>query len=264
MATSLDGSIVTNYCDPIDVIKAIRLVDYYSPDGELLQPSDSSLPDWDELCFRITVAEKYIDRYTGRSWRENRVVKETQDINTYWHDENAWRTEYWLQGGYLVQLNKPVIEFDPSKGDKVELRSLDNSWIDISSGYMLRNGSRDVGDVQPSESDRRTYTEYNGRFWFDYDDGKMYLRCNNLQPKQNSIRLTYRWGDVAEVPPDIRRATALKVGLTMLQEELYLTKIGQGGDLGSNKSDMKRSMQDEINEIIYANRTFTSVFSAYD
>ena len=76
--------------------------------------------------------------------------------------------------------------------------------------------------------------------------------------------MTYRYGDIYEVPADIKRATALKVGLTMLQEELYLTKIGMGGDLGSNKSDMKRSMQDEINEIILANRTFTSVFSAYD
>ena len=132
MAVSTDGTIVTTYCEPLDVMKAIRIIDYYSPDGDILQPSDASLPDWDELCFRITVAEKFIDRYTGQSWRPNKVKNEIHDINTYWHDENARRFEYYLQGGYFVQLHKNIIPFDTSLGDRLEIRTLSNRWIDIS------------------------------------------------------------------------------------------------------------------------------------
>ena len=264
LCESLDGSIECSYCTPMDVVKAIRMVDYYSQDGELIQPSDSSLPDWDELCFRITVAERYIDRYTGRTWRENRVKNEIHDINTYWHDENARRIEYWLQGGYFVQLERNLLPFDPYKGDKVEIRNLSNQWVDISTGYQSPDGSRVVSDLDHPEYKDGEYPTYTGRFWFDCPSGKLYLQSNYLQPKQHAIRVTYRYGDTEEVPADIKRACALKVGLTMLQEDLYMTKIGQGGDLGSSKSDLQRAMQEQINEIILANRTYTAMFSSYD
>jgi hypothetical protein len=256
----------------MDIIRAIRLVDYYSMDGNLLQPSDASLPDWDELCFRITVAERFIDRYTGRSWRENRVKDEVFDINTYWHDENSRRYEYWIQGGYNVQLNRNVLPFDTSKGDRIEIRTLSNQWIDISPYYNLTTdmpleslGCLDEPEHQPDRAHPNLrHTVPYGRFWIDNNQGLLFVRLGYFQPKQNALRITYRWGNVGEVPPDIKRATALKVGLTLLNEELYMTKIGMGGDLGSNKSDLKRAMQDEINEIIYANRTFTPMYSAYD
>jgi len=266
MAVSLDGSIVTTYCDPIDVIKAIRMVDLYSTDGGLLKPSDSTLPDYDELCKRIVVAEKFIDRYTGQSWRPNRESTEIMDINTYWHDINGVRSEYWQQGGYYVPLRSPILPFDPAKGDKIEIRTMDNKFVNIS-----QNGVSETLEADGTGGDgvRPTGNKYlmgaeNGTFWFDYQGGKLYLRLGYYLPKQNGLRISYRWGDVSEVPPDISRATALKVGLTLLNEELYLTRLGTGGDLGGSKNDMKRGMQDEINEIIMANRSFTSVFSAYD
>ena len=51
------------------------------------------------------------------------------------------------------------------------------------------------------------------------------------------------------------------VGLTILNEDLYLTRLGQGGDLGGQKNDQKKAMQDEINAILTSNRRFTSVYS---
>lgn len=262
MAVSTDGSIITTYCEPVDVCKAIRIIDLYDVNEGILEPSDVSLPDYDELCQRITVAEKFIDRYTGRSWRENRVRNQIMDVNTYWHDINARRAEYWQQGGYYLQLHKDVLSFDPSKGDKLEVRTLDNQWVDISGGFL----TYEKAQMQFNELEKRKRDEYteNGQFWFNYKDGLLYLRLGFYQTKQNSLRISYRWGDVEEVPPDIKRACALKVGLTLLNEELYMTRLGSGGDLGSNKSDMKRGMQDEINEILLANRTFTGMYSAYD
>lgn len=262
LCTSLDGTIACSYCTPEDVMKAIRMIDLYDVNMGILQPSDSSLPDYDELCQRITVAEKFIDRYTGQSWKENRIVRQLCDVNTYWHDENAMRSEYWQQGGYFIPLHKDIIEFDPLKGDKLECRTRGNQWIDVSNCFI--DGLERNHGIEEGTGPYKAQYVAEDRFWFDYAGGMLYLRLGFLQPTQNAIRITYRWGAVDEVPPDIKRATALKVGLTLLNEELYLSKIGQGGDIGSSKNDMRKGMQDEINEILYANRSFTSVYSAYE
>lgn len=262
LCSSTDGTVDCNYCTPEDVCRAIRIIDFYDRNGEILRPSDSSLPDYDELCFRIAVAEKFIDKYTGRSWRENREKNSVMSINTYWHDINARRSEYWLQGGYFVQLRKNVRPWDTSKGDKLELRSFDNSWVDISDAIRPDNTAEPMGN--PKEPNEGGPSAIASRGWFDYERGKLYLQMGMLQTRSNSIRISYRWGIEEEVPPDIRRATALKVGLTLMDEELYLTRIGMGGDIGSSKDALKRSMQQQINEILLMNRTFTPVYSAYD
>lgn len=265
LCTSTDGSIDCSYCTPEDVCKAIRIIDFYDRNGEILQPSDSSLPDYDELCFRISVAEKYIDKYTGRSWRENRAVNESYSLNTYWHDINALRSEYYIQGGYFIQLDKrPVRKWDPSKGDKLEIRTPDNTFVDISDTIMPDNSAPPELCKPITPDNEKAEKGKVALGWIDYERGKVYLRTMRMMTRPNNIRITYRWGMNEEVPSDIRRATALKVGLTLLDEELYMTRIGTGGDLGSAKGDLKRSMQSQISEILMMNRTFTPIYSAYD
>lgn len=260
MATSLDGSVVTTYCDPIDVCKAIRLIDYYSSDNGIMQPTDSNLPGHDELCERIVVAENFIDRYTNNSWKEHRATTGVVDINTYWQDLNGRRNAYWARGGNFVQLHKDVCPWDPEKGDKIEFRTLGDRWV--TRNVIHKDQENIEHDLDKGVGPNNAHFMPYPNIWFDYKGGRMFVRQGLFEPTENAIRVTYRWGNVHEpVPPEIKRATALKVGLTLMNEELYLTKLGTGGDLGGAKSDMKRGMQDEINEIIMMHRRFTNVYS---
>lgn len=241
--SSSDGRFVAEYCEPIDVMRAIRIVDYYSPNQDILEPSDVSLPSYDELIFRICAKQDEIDRYTKRTWRENRVKDRLYTINEYWQDNNSSRARYYMEGGYFIQLNKDILPFDTSKGDKVEIRTVSNEFVDISD-------SVEMTDNEPLKT-----------FWFDYPAGKMYIRSTFLQPKHNAIRITYRHGRPSEVPASISRCCALMVALTILNEDFYLTRLGSGGDLGSSKADMRRNMESEINNILMMYRRMGAVYS---
>lgn len=246
-----DGRYYCQYCTPLDVMRAIRVVDYHSPDSDIFEPSDANVyPQYDELIFRICAKEDELDRYTGVSYKENRVVNYMTSLGTYWHDINGARPEYWLKGGYLVQLNQDVRPWDPSKGDRLYMRTLQNTWKDMTD--MLR--------PNPPQSEEEWDC---GLAYCDYDTGRLYMYGRYLQPKDNAIRITYRYGRTEPVPPMISRACALMVGLTLLNEEIYQTRLGTGGDLGSQKNDMKRAMQDEINSTIMCYRRFTPVYSLY-
>ena len=266
MADSLDGTVHTSYCDPEDVIRAIRMVDYYDINGGLVQPSDASLPDYDELCRRIVSAENYIDRMTNRSWKEHKVTTGVMDVSTYWHDINGRRADYWTRGGYYVQLHKNLRPFDASKGDRILMRTVGDTWQDISPQYIGGSDGLVHSLEEAEKSDEPPYNQHKldiARVWFDYKSGRVYLRRGWFTPTKNAVRITYRWGNTdEEVPMEIKRATALKVGLTLFNEDLYTTKLGGGGDLGSARNDMKRGMQDEINETIMIHRTFTGVYSS--
>lgn len=242
-----DGEHVAQYCSPKDVMEALRYIDYDSPfvTNDVLDPSDASIPNYDQLIFRICAKEDEIDYYTGQSWRCNRVVDDIQTINTYWHDQNSVRAEYWAQGGYYVQLNQDVREWDPLKGDRIRFRTLNNAWLDLSEA--VEQSTEEACD--------------GGAFWFDYPMGKLYLRTRIFSPKYNAIKITYRYGKTQPVPPSIRRCCALMVGLTVMNEEIYMTRLGQGGELGGQKNDMKKAMQEEINSILMMHRVITPVRS---
>lgn len=244
-----DGRYVAQYCSPVDVARAIRMIDFNDPNLKIWEPSDASVPTYDELIFRICAKEDELDRYVGTTWRCNRVVDHVTSMNTYWHDINALRSDYWLRGGYAVQLNQDIREWDPSKGDRLYLRTMNNTW-------------RDVSDMFVAPCDREGRTEQIG--WIDYEQGVLYVQSRYLTPKFNSVKVTYRYGKAEPVPPAISRCCALMVALTLLNEDLYLTRLGQGGDLGGQKNDMKKAMQDEINSIIMLYRRFTPVYSLYE
>lgn len=239
---TLDGRYVAQYCSPMDVARAIRIIDYSSEDLKIWEPSDSSIPSWDELIFRISAKENEIDTYLGMSWRCNRMVDQVVNLGTYWHDINGYRTEYWVRGGYSIQLEQDIRQWDPSQGDRIYLRNIQNAWIDKTSEFYDCDDQKSIG-------------------WIDYKAGVLHVRAGYLNPKANSVKVTYRYGRTDPVPAHISRCCALMVGLTILNEDLYLTRLGQGGDLGGQKNDQKKAMQDEINAILTSNRRFTSVYS---
>lgn len=67
----------------------------------------------------ILAAEDEIDLRTRRTWRENRVKNYITSIGNYQWDENAYRSAYYQRGGYVIQLRKNLLPWDPSKGDRI-------------------------------------------------------------------------------------------------------------------------------------------------
>lgn len=253
---STDGRFMCQYCEPIDVMRAIRIVDYYSPNQDILVPSDVSLPSYDEIIFRICAKEDEIDRFTRRSWRENRVKDYVCSFGEYWQDNNSARSRYWQEGGYYVQLHKDICPWDPKKGDKIEFRNISNSFVDVTDAYMKE------ADLDEGKGEDNKHEMVNS-FWFDYPMGKLYMRSTFHQPKHNAVRISYRYGKPAEVPASISRCCALMVGLTILNEDFYLTRLGSGGDLGSSKADMRKNMETEINNTLTMYRRMGAVYSMY-
>lgn len=220
-----------HYCDPEMVAEVMDLPDPTNPQ-DVYKFSNISHPTYNAVCRMIASNEDKIDRRLKRSWRPHRVVNQMLDIPRYQHDENSWRSDYFLYNGYTVPLMRDVLPWDPEKGDKMELRTYSGHWIDISQGLS------DIG-------------LNSNTFSFDYNGGRLILRTYWLQPRYNALRITYRYGsEDEEVPPAIQRLCALMTAIEILNSQFWVIKVGAGGDIGAVRNSMIRLWQDEINEII--------------
>ena len=108
----------TTYATPDSVADTLGLSDPNDP-MSLLKFSDSSNPTYDYVEELIRAAEDEIDRRTRRTWRENRVKDYITTIMGYQWDENAYRSGYMQSGGYVIQLRKDILPWDPTKGDRL-------------------------------------------------------------------------------------------------------------------------------------------------
>lgn len=225
------------YCTPEDVAETLDLPDPMNP-NEIYQFSDISHPSYERVKKMILAAEDEIDRRTRRSWRVNRVVNHLVTIPGYQWDENGWRTAYYQSGGYPIQLKKDILPWDPEMGDKIELRNSSLQWRDI------------------SESGSSGYTPlHREAFWFDYPAGRLFLRTKILQPKYNSLRITYRYGcnpdsDGEEViPMAINRLACLIVASNIITMDFHSIKVGMGGDVSGIRDQLLNRWGEEINRI---------------
>lgn len=227
---------VCKYCTPEDVADAMGLPDPNNPMGQFMF-SDMSVPKYETVCRLIVSAEDEIDRRTRRSWRENRVVEHVSDINSYWHDVNGWRSDYYAQGGYYVQLRKDIRPWDPTpieeggKGDKLEIRSRDGSWTDVS----------DVVDRPDNEGFCRA--------WFDRQYGKLYLRNSYMFRRFNACRITYRYGSEEPVPAAIRRLCSIMVASQVINMSVFYLKVGMGGDISGIRDQLLANWAEEEGRI---------------
>lgn len=231
-ALSDSDSLPTSYCTPEDVEETIDYPDKY--DGfDRFRFTDVSHPSRRQVCRMIRSNEDVIDRRMRRSWRENRVKDQVLSINTYWHDENAWRTDYYLQGGDYIQLRKDVRPWDPSKGDKLELRTFNHGWVDVTD--IVRDEGRNK----------------DGRVaWFDYPYGKLYIRTRWMMQRYNAVRISYRYGsDIEECPDAINRLCSLMTASQIINMQMFNIKMGMGGDITSIKEAMLSAWQEEMNSI---------------
>ena len=220
------------YCSLEDVEATLGLPDPHDPMG-FLHFSDMTIPRAQEVEKRILANEDQIDRRVRHSWRENRVVGKVFNIDTWEQDENARRAMYWQRGGNMVQLHPDLRPFDPSLGDRIEVRTRANQWIDVS-----YNGSFGEND-QPSEG-TMPY------FHFDYEGGKLYLRTRVNNPKYNSVRVTYRYGDESPVPDAISRLCVLMTASNVLNQQMFNIKLGSGGDISGIRDSVLKAWQDEM------------------
>jgi hypothetical protein len=188
----------------------------------------------------ILAAEDEIDRRMRRSWRTNRVVNHLVSIPNYQWDENGWRSAYYQSGGYMIQLRKDILPWDPDKGDKLELRNVALQWRDIS---------------EESEWNHERTPLYKEAFWFDYPAGRLFLRSRLFQPKYNALRITYRYGNDPDsdgeenIPMAINRLASLIVASNIVTMDFHSVKVGIGGDISGLRDQLLNRWGEEINRI---------------
>ena len=237
----MEDILQTTYTTPEEVAEAMGL-----PAGKggdtygFWTPSDTTVPSYDQICRMIRANEDVIDRRMMRSWRENYVKDEIRTINTYQHDLNAWRGEYYRRGGNYVQLHRDIRPWDPRKGDRLEIRVRGNSWRDVT--FAPETGQPE--DVHDDRAQRGRYS-----FWWDYKQGRLFLRTSGFQTPYNAVRVSYRWGFEGEVPPSISRLCALMTASQVINMSVFAIHVGSGGDIAGVRQDLQRMWQEEMNSI---------------
>lgn len=223
--------------DPADPLATLRFTDMSSPSRRFV----------DHL---IMSAEDEIDRRLRRSWRVNRVTDHITTAHDYFADRNSvYRAEYWSHGGNMVQLHKDALPIDPLEGDRIELRVRGDGW-------------RDITDLPDPGSPPDPYTGAPGRaWWMDPESGRLFIRMSRFVVRDNSVRVTYRWGSSEPVPEAIRRACCLMVASQIVENNYYDVKVGLGGDVAGAKEAMLRSWDKKIGEILSSYQRAGSVYS---
>ena len=257
-----EQDLTTTYCTPDDVAETMDLPDPHDTVG-MMYFSDTSHPSYDRVCKIIRSNEDIIDRRLRKSWRENHVKNYVCDIDDYQWDQNGYRAAYYLQGGDSVQLRKNILKWDPRKGDKLEIRNRQNVWTDIS--YVQPEG-------MPPGPDEGNVAGEGWRVWFDYNQGKMYIRTRWFQQRYNGIRISYRYGanttdpdapDYEELPAAISRLCCLMTAIQVINMSAFYIKIGTGGDVTGIKNDLIYNWQQEADQIWSSFQRSGSVHSLY-
>lgn len=249
MSYDVEETIETHYCTPDDVARVIRFPDNSENRLGVGRFDETTVPSYEDVCEIILSNEEQIDRYTNRSWRVNRVKDELVSIGKYQFDAiTTGRPDFWARGGNYITLNRDILPWDPQQGDKLEIRYLNNGWVDISQHY----------DPNPQFT-REKFS--GGNFWIDYEGGTLFLYNHIMQSSINGARISYRYGKEGKVPSDIKRACCLMTADALIQQDPFLIAVGSGGDIAGVKKSLNESYWNEINRILAANRRAGAVIS---
>ena len=236
------------YTTPELVAEALSLPDPRDP-TTIYQFSNVSMPSYNQVCRFIASNEAQIDRRLKQSWKENQVKDQIIDIGRYQHDENSWRADYYLYGGYRIHLRRNILPWDPSKGDKLEVREYNNNWVDISNNLI-------TGNMTPNT------------FVFDYEGGVLTLRTYFMNPRYVAVKITYRYGQEPDaetgeytIPAEVERLCTLLTAVQILTTQFWAIKVGMGGDINGLKDSMVREMKEEAGAIFSSLQRPSSVYS---
>ena len=271
------------YCTPDDVAEVMDLPDPNGDNYGMFSFSDLSHPSYKSVEKMIISNEDKMDRLMKRSWREHRVEEDVTSIHNYWQDGNGVRIGYRENGGDYIQLRRDVLPWDPAKGDKLEVRTRNNHWVNVTYKEQdTPNGANAIETTYGTQEDRLIYGPAIS-FWIDHSKGRLFIRHGAYQPMGNAIRLAYRYGHEVPVvkdeegnvlgtdfesedytvPQAISRMCALMTAKQVINMQVFNIKVGAGGDLGDVRKELLTNWQSEIDEIFLSYRRVGSVHSLY-
>lgn len=188
---------VATYCSVEKVVTQLGLVD---PDNPKKRPDTATwdyLPTADEITDFIEDAEDEIDRQTNSSWKITTKTNEYHSFPTWSFYKYIWR-----QNGYPIQLRNRYIltltKFEVWTG---------NEWIDL-----VATGTLGVGQLD-------------GDYWIDNELGILWLNSTFPRYGEQTIRVTYTYGQTSVVPKTIRRACILLASAYLAESNFDFTKI---------------------------------------
>lgn len=213
---------LTGYCTPEDVVDMLMLRDPCTQ--QIMTLTDKSFPTRDWVQKRILIASDSIDSSVQDTWGVIQHKDYVFDRGDLWWLTNTFRWNIpFSRGGWQSQLINPILPWDSTQGDKLELRLDRNVWTDVTD-------------------------EYEKSFWFDYEGGQFFWMRPTLN-EVNQFRITYRYGRNTTPPYDIQDACAKKVAIMIMQTDWYRTKLAGGGDL-SSKQETMRAWKEDIDRTI--------------
>lgn len=216
---------LTGYCTAQDVIDLLMLRDPCTQ--QIITLNDQSFPTLDWVNKRILMASDRIDSITQDTWGVIQHKDFIMDRGDLWWLTNTFRWNVPFQrGGWQTQLINPILPWDTSKGDKLEIRYDRNNFVDISD-------------------------EIDKSFWFDYQGGSFFWMRPTMN-EVNQFRITYRYGKDCTPPYDIQDACMKMVAIMIMQTDWYRTKLAGGGDL-SSKQETIRAWKEDISNIMTTN-----------
>ena len=162
--------------------------------------------------------EDDFDRETMHTFTKDKLVTEVVDVTRLWH---------WLRGMAVYMHHRNIREFDPARGDKVE----------VFDGLGWRTASL------PNSSG--VYVEgYKG---IVYIRGYIFTLL-----VKNRFRITYRYGGDSQgldIPLDISKAIELMTASDVLESDFKMSQIAYGGDANINKSSVLDKWAKDIERI---------------
>lgn len=212
-----EGYSDVGYCLPEDVLNFFEKIETATTD---------TTPAKDRIESMILSWSDYIDRKTGHAWRERKVVNEFHDLDTPYY--------YWA-GKPIPLMKREVRDFDPDKGDALEI------WR----GEEYRNLVTDP-DMEQGRG---------GDYWVDGPNGIVYIYRRLIFPRTNGIRVTYRYGhgtDANEretIPEDIKMACAKLTAKDLATSEFYDVTI-PGNEGGSDTKQFAEAMEKDAEETL--------------
>lgn len=132
-----------------------------------------------------------------------------------------------------------------------------NTWVDITDGNVKLEPSGDPYDKA------FVGAGFGSLFWFDESSGRLFLRYRYLQPRYNSLCITYRYGSQEPVPAGIKRLCNLIVATNILSMDFYSVKVGMGGDISGLRDQAMSRWQDEQARLYSSFQRSGSVHSMY-
>lgn len=209
---SVQNDQTAEYCTPADVNRYLQ-----KPGGF----DNTTTPTEAEVVSFIEKWSARVDRRTGRSWRENRVVEETHD-----HDH----LYYWLSGHPIRLMKRDIRPIDASKGDKIEVYT-GNRWEDWAADDTRQQG-RDAD------------------YWLDAPVGILYVYEWAILRPRPKFRITYRYGG-EQIPADIRDAVAARTAADLIQSGFFQGNVpGNNQASNADPEQAAETWEEQFHEIV--------------